>query len=67
MKLSVGFWPPPQPMIAPDLHQICIYGHYRELLLDQQLRLWQILGRDLDKPMASKSEIDYLSCRSLVM
>jgi hypothetical protein len=35
------------------------YDHYRELRLDQQRRLMQLLGQDPDKPMASKPEIDW--------
>jgi hypothetical protein len=35
------------------------YDHRYELRPDQQRRLMRMLGQDLDKPMASKPEIDW--------
>jgi hypothetical protein len=35
------------------------YDHYHELRPDQQRRLMQMLGQDLDKPIGSRPEIDW--------
>jgi hypothetical protein len=35
------------------------YDHYKELRPDQQKRLMQMLGQDLDRPLASKPYVDW--------